>query len=90
MVDVIKRSGRRQGFSFIKLQKAIDKAAKDAKMPITKRKELCKEVAEGVKESLIRKNTISAVNLRRRVLGRLDRRSKATLNAWRKYDRRRH
>tara|TARA_Y100000310_G_scaffold13087_1_gene13411 strand:+ start:1329 stop:1601 length:273 start_codon:yes stop_codon:yes gene_type:complete len=90
MVDILKRSGRKQNFSLAKLQKAIDRAAKDAKMPVAKRKELCKEIAEGIKGSLRRKRSISAVDLRRRVLGRLDRRSIATSKAWRKFDRRRH
>jgi len=89
MVDtIIKKDGRRQKFSKTKIERAIDKAAREAKVSAAKRKEICKEIANGIVESLKRRKTISASELRTRVLRRLETRSKAAVAAWRRYDRR--
>tara|TARA_Y100000310_G_scaffold293467_1_gene323063 strand:+ start:10344 stop:10616 length:273 start_codon:yes stop_codon:yes gene_type:complete len=90
MINIIKRNGKMQRFSITKLQRAIDKAAKEVKVTTIKRKKLCKEIAKGVSDSLKKKRLISATDLRRRVLGRLESRSKATLKAWKRFDKKRH
>ena len=90
MVDVIKRSGRRQRFSHVKLARAVERAAKEAKLSTAKRRELVKEVSTGISSSLGRRHSIPAIDLRRRALRRLESRSKATLKSWRRFDRRRH
>ena len=90
MLKVKKRSGKLQAFNLPKLQKAIYRAAAEAKLVAEKRRELSKEVAEGVRSSFIGQKTVSAIEIRRRVLRRLDIRSRATSQAWRRYDKKRH
>lgn len=85
---VIKRDGKRQAFMPGKVRKAVDMAARDAKLPMAKRKELVKEVAEPVIKHYKNKSVrVSA--LRKAILGRLERRSKAASAAWKRYDRKR-
>lgn len=86
---VLKRGSRRQTFSAAKLRRSVEKAAKDGKMSAGKRKELQKEVADVVIEQYKRKRTVRVADLRRSILGRLDRRAKAVSAAWRRYDRKR-
>ena len=50
---------------------------------------LVSEVAEPVILLSKKKRLVKATDLRRSILGRLDRRSKATANAWRRFDRKR-
>jgi len=83
---VVKKNGKRQNFSKAKIERAIDKAAKEAGVSAVKRKEIAKDVANGIVESLERRSSISASELRTRVLRRLETRSKATVKSWRRYD----
>jgi len=87
-MDVVKRSGRRQKFSIAKLERGLTKAFKEAKVSSARARENVTEIADSVYSSIRRRRSIRAVDLRRRVLGRLDRRSRAAARAWRSYDRR--
>ena len=84
---VLKRGGRRQAFSAAKLRRSVEKAAKDGKVSAGRRKELQKEVADTAIKHYEGKRTVRAADLRRAILGRLDRRAKAASAAWRRYDR---
>ncbi len=86
MVNVIKRDGRKQAFSRSKLAKAIEKASKEAKVPAAKRRILQREVIAGVVASIGRRSTVKASEIRQRVLSTLQKKSKATVNAWKRYD----
>lgn len=86
---VIKKSGKRQAFSVAKLKRAVEKAAKDAKLRGSKAKTLAKEVVDPLVKALKRKKTVRASALRKAVLGRIERRAKAVATAWKRFDRKR-
>ena len=90
MTKVLKRNGKRQNFLPGKVRKGVEGAAKDAELSPKRRKELLAEVAEPVIALMKKKRTIRAVDLRKSLLGRIDRRSKKAGNAWRRFDRKRH
>jgi len=84
---VIKRGGKTQKFSPGKIKKAIEKTAKDAGLSSAKRKELLKEVALPIIK-LYKHKRVKSVDLRKVILRRLQSRSKATVSAWRRYEKR--
>ena len=84
---VIKRDGKTQAFSPAKIKKAIEKTAKDAKVPAAKRKELLKEVALPIIK-LYKNKRVKSTDLRRIILGRLSTRSKATVSEWKRWEKR--
>lgn len=85
---VIKRNQVKQKFSPSKIKDSIYNAAKDAGLSMFKVKELEKEVAEPVIKHFKSKKSIRASEIRKSILGRLDRRAKSVSSAWRKYDKR--
>ncbi len=87
-MDVIKRSGSRQRFSRAKLERAISRALREARISGTRAKEIVREISEGVYTSIIRRRSIRAADLRKRVIDRLERRARSAASAWRRYDRR--
>jgi len=89
MVEVIKRSGKRQRFSKARVQRAVEISAKEARVAPAKRRAMANEIADSVAQSLKGKRSVRAADLRRRVLGRLERRSRAAAKAWRRHDRKR-
>lgn len=84
---VIKKGGRKQAFSASKIRKGILMAAREAKISSLKAKVLIREVGEPVISLYGKKRTVKAADLRRSILGRLDRKAKKVSAAWRKYDR---
>lgn len=86
---VIKKCGKRQAFSAAKLKRAVEKAARDAKLGGSKAKALAKEVVDPLVRVLKRKKAIRASALRKAVLGRIERRAKAVATAWKRFDRKR-
>ena len=88
-MEVLKRSGRKQKFNLTKLEGGILKAAKEARLKPDQAKRLAKEISLSIKKGLKGKRIIKAVELRERVLRRLDAREKKVSAAWRKFDRKR-
>lgn len=88
MGKVLKKDGKKQPFVAAKIKRSVEKAAKEAKLSSAKVKKLVKEVAEPVIALYKKKRLVKAVDLRRSLLGRLDRNFKKVANAWRRYDRR--
>lgn len=87
MAHIIKkRSGKRQVFKKDKLIKSIEKSAKDAKLSTKAMEELIENIAHPVAEWVRSKKEVHATNLRRSILGRLERRKKSVSNSWKKYD----
>ena len=87
MGKVVKKGGKKgQAFSPAKVRKSIQKSAKDAKLSKAKTDALLKEVADPV-ISQYKKKRVKSSDLRRSILGRLDRKSKKVASAWKKYDR---
>lgn len=89
MTSVIKRNKRRQKYSMAKLERAIQKAAREGKVKAAKGKQVAREIATGITKAVKRRRSVKATELRRRVLRRLESRSRAAVVAWRRFDRRR-
>lgn len=85
---VIKRNQVKQNFSASKIRESIHKASRDVGYNMFKVKELEKEVAEPVIKHFKTKKSVRASEIRKSILGRLDRRAKSVSSAWRKYDKR--
>lgn len=88
MTTVIKKRGKRQAFAPNKIRLAVARAAKEAGLSSAKIRVLVKEVAEPVISFYRKKKLIKAVDIRRALLGRLDRRAKAVSLSWRRYQNR--
>jgi len=88
MKHVIKRNKKKQTYTIKKLERAVEKAAKDAKISLKGRKKLIHEVAHTLHYKLKGRTSIKTTDLRRLILRRLDRRSKKTARAWRRHDNR--
>lgn len=87
-MKVVKKNGEKQVFVAAKVRRSVEKAAKEAKYSLSARKELVKEVAEPVIKLYKKKKVVKAADLRKAILGRLDRKAKRVSVAWRRYDRR--
>ncbi len=87
MAKVVKKSGKKQTFLPRKIRTSVERAAKEAGLNPKKTKELVEEVAEPVIELYRKKKVVKAADLRRSLLGRLDRKAKKVSAAWRRYDR---
>ena len=85
MGQVIKRGGRRQAFSAAKIRRSIQKTARAAKLSPTKTKQLVKEVGDAVIRAYKGKRLVKSTVLRRSILGRLKKRSRAVATVWRRY-----
>lgn len=88
MVQVIKRGGRRQKFIPAKIKNSIKKAAKAARVSPAKTRELVKDVGESVIDLYKRKKLVKTIDIRKSILGRLNRRAKSVASAWKKSEKR--
>ena len=89
MVLVIKKSGRKQSFSAAKLKKSVMMAAKEAGLSKTMKKRLVTKVVNPVIRAAAKKKTIKSSALRKSILSKLNRYSKAVLKSWKTYERKR-
>ena len=88
MTTVIKKGGKRQAFVSNKIRRAVTRAAKEARLSSAKIKNLLKEVAEPVIAFYKKKKLVKSVDIRRALLGRLDRKAKSVSASWRRYQNR--
>ena len=89
MGAVIKRSGRRQAFSAAKVRRSVQRAAREARISTARTRELMRDVSDAVVKRYKGRKTVKTTDLRRAILGRLDRRVKYVSAVWRRYDRKR-
>jgi transcriptional repressor NrdR len=87
MTVMIKRNGRRERFDPAKLRKAIAAAANEAGLPVDRCEALVDELTDEVAREVLAKGEVRAVELRERILARLDRAEPRLARAWRDYDR---
>jgi len=87
MGKVVKKGGKKQSFLPRKIRISVERAAKEAKLAPKKVREVLEEVAEPVIALYKKKKLVKATELRRSLLGRLDRKAKKVSAAWRRYDR---
>jgi transcriptional regulator NrdR family protein len=90
MTSVIKRGGKKQEFSPAKIRHAIEKAAKEAKVAPKKAEELVEAIVKPISELAKSKRVIKAVDIRKSVLGRLDRRLKSVASSYRRYEKKKN
>jgi len=89
MADVIKRDGSRQAFSEKKVRNSIEAAAREAKVPDPRIKQV---VADAAREPLSLskgKQPIETKIIREKILSRLDSIEPKAAEAWRAFDSRR-
>ena len=86
MGNVIKRNGKKQLFSPLKIKNSIQGAAKEAKLSTSKTKELLESVADPVIKLFKGISTVKSTVIRRSIIRRLDRRTKSVSHAWKKFD----
>ena len=84
MGQVIKRGGERQKFMPEKIRKAIRKASTGARISQAKTRDLVNDVGNSVIDLFQKKKLVKAVDLRRSILGRINRRVKSVASAWKK------
>ncbi|VVB84061.1 Uncharacterised protein [uncultured archaeon] len=88
MTQVIKRGGKkRQAFSSSKIKGAIKSAAKDAGLSSAKTQELIEDVGNGVISFFGKKKVVKAVDIRKSIVRRLERRAKAVASKWKSFER---
>ena len=90
MGKVIKRSGRIEAFSAAKIKRGIERAAKDARLSPSDVRKLVLKVAEPLIKLNKNKRLVKVTDLRRAILGRLERKAKRVSAAWRRFDKKRH
>ncbi|MDD5012303.1 MAG: ATP cone domain-containing protein [Candidatus Nanoarchaeia archaeon] len=89
MTHVIKRGGqRKQAFSPSKIKKAIKGAVKEAGFSPRKTEEVVNEVGNEVVNFFGKKKVVKSVDIRKSILGRLERRSKSAAAAWKRFEKR--
>ena len=88
MVKVIKRKGKIVAFSAAKIKRGVANSAKDAKLPVSVRKRLVRKIALPIIRSMRRRKLVRTSAIRKSILSKLNRQSKAAAQAWRKYERR--
>lgn len=87
MTQVIKRGGlKRQSFSPAKIKKSIERSAKEAGFSKTKIEETVKKVGNSVVDFYKKKRVVKATAIRKSILGRLGRISKAVVSAWKRHE----
>ncbi len=87
MTQVIKRGGsRRQSFSPAKIKKSIEGAVKEAGFSRGKVEETVKKVGNAVIDFYKKKRVVKATAIRRSILGRLGRISKAVVSVWKRHE----
>ncbi len=88
MTTVIKRGGqRKQSFSPSKIKSSIKGAVKEAGFSSKKVEETVKDVGNEVIGFFGKKRVVKSVDIRKSILGRLQRRSKAAASAWKRFER---
>ncbi|GAH37897.1 unnamed protein product [marine sediment metagenome] len=88
MTQVIKKGGKKQKFIPAKIKNSIKKAAAGARISPAKTRELVKDVGESVIDLYKRKKLVKTIDLRKSILGRLNRKSKSVASAWKRYEKR--
>jgi len=88
MTYVVKRDNKRQRFDANKIQRSIRAAAREAKLPEARVKQLVKEVSKNIIDSALCEKEIRSVMLRASILNELDTAAPAVARAWRDFDRR--
>ncbi|GAI15558.1 unnamed protein product [marine sediment metagenome] len=86
MTIVIKKGSRgRQAFSPSKIRRSIRMAAKRARFSPEKTRKVVKEVGEPVIDFYKKKKLVKTTDIRKSILGRLNRNAKSVASIWKRY-----
>ncbi len=88
MTKVIKKGGKEQKFVPNKIKRAIEKAAKEAKLLPAERKVLIRVVGGSVIKACRRRKTIKSSMIRKMIVDKLQKKSKPVASTWRKFEKR--
>jgi transcriptional regulator NrdR family protein len=89
MTQVIKRGGKkRESFNPSKIKGAIKRSAKEAGFSASRVEEVVKNVGNGVIDFFGKKKVVKAVDIRKSILGRLERTAKKAAQSWKKFEKR--
>jgi transcriptional regulator NrdR family protein len=86
MVDVIKRDGGHQAFSEKKVRRSIEAAAKEAKVPRKRIREVVDEASREPLKLSIGPTPVETKTIREIILARLDTIEPSVSAAWRAFD----
>ena len=84
--QVIKKSGSQEPFSEEKIKNSIKAACKDAGLDEAKQNELAESITQKILEMIKDKDTVTALEIREKVLGELDIMAPSAAAAWRNYE----
>jgi transcriptional regulator NrdR family protein len=87
MTVVIKRNNKKERFDEKKIKRSIDAAAKEADLPEARRKSLMDRVAVEIIEYAKNEKEVRAIELREKILAKLDKIEPSVANSWRDFDR---
>jgi transcriptional regulator NrdR family protein len=87
MTTVVKRGGKKQSFMPSKIKSSVKGAAKQAGLSRTKIEETVKKVGDGAVDFFKKKRVVKSTDIRKSIIGRLGRVSKAAASAWRRFER---
>lgn len=86
MPKVVKRGGKNERFNPLKIKTSVKKAAHEAGLAPAQIGDLVQDIAEPVIQTFSKKEVVKTTELRKSLLGRLDRKAKKVSAAWRRYD----
>lgn len=89
MADVIKRNASLQAFSEQKIKKSIEAAAREAKLPEHRIKQVVEEASKGPLSLLRETKAVETRAIREKILSKLDVIEPSVSEAWRAFDRKR-
>lgn len=84
--QVIKKDGSKEAFDLEKIKRVIRLAGQDAGLDEAKQNEIAEKVAEEIKEIFKDQEEVRALEIRDKILGRLDLYAPPVANAWRDYE----
>jgi transcriptional regulator NrdR family protein len=88
MIDVIKKSGKREMFNPDKVTRSVNKAIIDAGMLTEDKKAITQQVVEEATRLAEGKTTVASSALRENILNGLEKADPTVAQAWRKFDQR--
>ena len=88
MTKVVKRDNKKESFDEKKITRAIEAAAKEAKLPESKIKRLMETGSKNIIQYASKEKEIRSATIRENLLNKLDVDEPAVSRSWRDYDRR--
>lgn len=88
MTIIVKRDGKKEKFEERKVERSIEAAAREAKLPEDRVRRLVEDVSKNIIGSARKDKEVRSASLREAVLEKLDITAPEVSRAWRDFDRR--